>query len=81
SPAQLEADALVLACGRLTEPRIPEIEGLASFPGPIFHSARWRDDVDLTGARVAVIGSGASAVQLAPEIARRGARVTLFQRT
>ncbi|WP_308492005.1 flavin-containing monooxygenase [Microbacterium terrisoli] len=77
---QLEARALVLACGRLTEPRIPDIPGLSSFSGPLFHSARWDSAADLDGARVAVIGTGASAVQLVPELAKT-AQVTLFQRT
>lgn len=75
------ARSLVLACGRLTEPNVPAIAGLESFPGPLFHSARWDHDVDLTGARVAVVGTGASAVQLVPELARIAAHVTLFQRT
>jgi len=79
-PGEIEASALVLACGRLTEPQIPEIPGLESFPGPLFHSARWDHDVDLAGARVALVGTGASAVQLAPELARI-ADVTLFQRS
>ncbi|MDY0908331.1 NAD(P)/FAD-dependent oxidoreductase [Microbacterium sp. CFBP9034] len=75
------ADALVLACGRLTEPSIPEIPGLGTFTGPLFHSSRWDHRADLAGARVAVVGSGASAVQLTPELARTAAHVTLFQRT
>ena len=78
---EVVADNLILAAGRLTEPRIPEIPGLDAFPGPVFHSARWDHEVDLTGKRVAVVGTGASAVQLAPALARLGARVTLFQRT
>lgn len=78
---RIDARSLVLACGRLTEPLIPQIDGLASFPGPLFHSAHWDSGVDLDGARVAVVGTGASAVQLAPELSRRGAQVTLFQRT
>lgn len=77
----LVARSLVLACGRLTEPNVPAIAGLESFPGPLFHSARWDHDVDLTGKRVAVVGTGASAVQLVPELARTAAHVTLFQRT
>ncbi|WP_295840113.1 NAD(P)/FAD-dependent oxidoreductase [uncultured Microbacterium sp.] len=77
----LVARSLVLACGRLTEPHVPGIAGLESFPGPLFHSARWDHDVDLTGKRVAVVGTGASAVQLVPELARIAAHVTLFQRT
>ncbi|WP_150955166.1 flavin-containing monooxygenase [Microbacterium testaceum] len=78
---ELLARSLVLACGRLTEPFVPTITGLESFAGPLFHSARWNHDVDLTGTRVAVVGTGASAVQLVPELARRAAHVTLFQRT
>lgn len=77
----LRARSLVLACGRLTEPHVPAIPGLETFPGPLFHSARWDHDVDLTGARVAVVGTGASAVQLVPELARIAGHVTLFQRT
>jgi len=77
----LVARSLVLACGRLTEPHVPAIDGLESFEGPLFHSARWDHDVDLTGKRVAVVGTGASAVQLVPELARHAAHVTLFQRT
>lgn len=77
----VEADALVLACGRLTEPQIPAIPGLESFSGPLFHSARWDHETDLTDANVAVIGTGASAVQLVPELAERAGHVTLFQRT
>ncbi|MFC8680452.1 flavin-containing monooxygenase [Microbacterium ureisolvens] len=75
------ADVLVLACGRLTEPTIPRISGLEQFPGPLFHSARWDHDADLAGARVGVVGTGASAVQIVPELARTAAHVTLFQRT
>jgi cation diffusion facilitator CzcD-associated flavoprotein CzcO len=75
------ADALVLACGRLTEPSIPDIAGLGTFTGPLFHSARWDHDADLGGARVALVGSGASAVQLLPRLAATAAQVTLFQRT
>ncbi len=77
----LTADALVLACGRLTEPSIPEIPGLEQFAGPIFHSARWDHRADLEGAHVAVVGTGASAVQLVPRLAAVAGHVTLFQRT
>ena len=80
-PGRIEAGALVLACGRLTEPKVPDLPGLQSFPGPMFHSARWDHTAGIDGARVAVVGTGASAVQLVPELAARGARVTLFQRT
>ena len=75
------AETLVLACGRLTEPDVPAIPGLETFPGPIFHSARWDHDVQLAGRRVAVVGTGASAVQLVPQLARVAGAVTLFQRT
>ncbi len=81
SPAAIEAEVLVLACGRLTEPAIPEISGLETFPGPLFHSSRWDHDAELAGARVALVGTGASAVQVLPELARVAAHVTLFQRT
>ena len=76
----IEAEVLVLACGRLTEPRIPDIPGLAAFRGPVMHTARWDDAVELAGRRVAVIGTGASAVQIAPELARES-EVVVFQRT
>ncbi|WJL94525.1 NAD(P)/FAD-dependent oxidoreductase [Microbacterium sp. ET2] len=78
---EITAEALVLACGRLTEPLIPEVPGLETFPGPLFHSARWDHETDLAGLRVAVVGTGASAVQLVPELARIASHVTLFQRT
>ncbi|GGH48608.1 flavin-containing monooxygenase [Microbacterium album] len=77
----MEATHLVLACGRLTEPALPALPGLETFPGRAFHSARWDHDAPIDGARIAVVGTGASAVQLVPELARRGAEVTLFQRT
>jgi cation diffusion facilitator CzcD-associated flavoprotein CzcO len=72
---------LVSATGGLTEARIPRIAGLDEFGGPMWHSAAWRDDVDLRGLRVAVIGSAASAVQVVPEVARRAAEVVVFSRT
>ena len=78
---EIIADNLILAAGRLTEPKIPRIPGLDAFPGPVFHSARWDHDVELKNKNIAVVGTGASAIQLAPALARLGARVTLFQRT
>ena len=75
------ARVLVLACGRLADPYIPNIESLEGFTGELFHSARWDHDVDLVGKRVAVVGSGASAVQLMPRIAELAAHVTVFQRS
>jgi cation diffusion facilitator CzcD-associated flavoprotein CzcO len=75
------ADVLVSASGALSEPRVPDIDGLDSFQGTVFHSARWNHHADLTGKRVAVIGTGASAVQIIPEIARDAARLDVYQRT
>jgi cation diffusion facilitator CzcD-associated flavoprotein CzcO len=75
------ADVLVPAVGQLTVPAIPELEGLQSFRGPAFHTGSWCHDVDLTGKRVAVIGTGASAIQVVPAIAAHTAHVTVFQRT
>ncbi|WP_214367151.1 alpha/beta hydrolase fold domain-containing protein [Pseudonocardia sp. H11422] len=77
----LEADVLVSACGQLSRPAVPALPGLDRFAGPVFHSARWDHDVDLTGKRVAVIGTGASAVQFVPAIADRVGAVTVFQRS
>jgi len=77
----LTADAVVSAVGQLNRPHMPEIAGLDSFAGPAFHSARWRHDVDLAGKRVAVIGTGASAMQLIPEIAPEVGELLVFQRT
>jgi cation diffusion facilitator CzcD-associated flavoprotein CzcO len=76
-----QADALVLATGQLHQPSLPQIQGVEDFAGHSFHSARWDHDYDLAGKRVAVIGSGASAVQFVPEIAERVARLLIFQRT
>lgn len=75
------ADAVISAVGQLNRPKIPDIPGTSSFAGPAFHSAQWRSDVDLSGKRVAVIGTGASGIQLIPEIARSAASVAIFQRT
>ena len=77
----MEANAVVTAVGQLNRPRLPDIEGADSFAGPAFHSSRWRRDVDLTGKRVAVIGTGASAYQFVPEIAPKVVHLEVFQRT
>ena len=79
--APMLARHVVLATGPLNEPAIPELPGLDSFTGPSFHSSHWRHDVDLKGKRVAVVGTGASAVQFVPEIAADASHVTVFQRT
>lgn len=75
------ADLFVPACGQLTRPSIPSLPGLDGFEGTYFHSAEWNHDYDFTGKRVAVIGNGASAVQLVPEVAKDAAALTLFQRS
>jgi 4-hydroxyacetophenone monooxygenase len=77
----IRADAVISAVGQLNRPSFPAIEGRHSFAGPSFHSARWDHDVDLTGRRVAVIGTGASGIQLVPAIAGRVSRLEVFQRT
>ncbi|MEU3405840.1 NAD(P)/FAD-dependent oxidoreductase [Streptomyces sp. NPDC006670] len=81
SAGSFTADVVVSATGPLSDPKMPEIPGLDEFPGKVFHSARWDHDYDLTGKRVAVIGTGASAIQIVPAIAAKTARLTLFQRT
>ncbi|HTF51042.1 MAG TPA: NAD(P)/FAD-dependent oxidoreductase [Pseudonocardia sp.] len=75
------AAAVVLATGQLNQPAMPRIDGLDQFTGHTFHSARWDHDYDLRGKRVAVIGTGASAVQFVPEIAKQAAQLTVFQRS
>jgi cation diffusion facilitator CzcD-associated flavoprotein CzcO len=77
----LEADVVVSAIGMFNDLAWPDIEGLDSFAGTSFHSARWNWDHDLSGERVGVIGSAASAVQLVPEIVKTAGQVHLFQRT
>lgn len=76
-----EAEVLVSAVGMLTQPVWPEIEGIDQFESTMFHSARWDWSQDLSGKRVAVIGSAASAVQFVPEIRKTAEQVHLFQRT
>jgi 4-hydroxyacetophenone monooxygenase len=74
-------NAVCSAVGQLNRPHLPEIEGRERFAGPAFHSARWDHSVDLTGRRVGVIGTGASAAQFIPEVAERAEHVVVFQRT
>jgi cation diffusion facilitator CzcD-associated flavoprotein CzcO len=81
SAGALTADILVSAAGGLSEPKMPEIDGIDSFAGEIMHSARWDHSVDLTGKRVAVIGTGASAIQIVPEIAKVAGHLDVYQRT
>jgi cation diffusion facilitator CzcD-associated flavoprotein CzcO len=72
---------MINAGGVLTVPKLPDIDGVDSFAGPTIHTARWDHDQDLTGKRVAIIGTGASAVQVIPEIAPKVEHLTVFQRT
>ena len=81
SRGDLTADVVIAAAGPLSTPSTPDIPGLDTFPGEIFHSARWDHRADLAGQRVAVIGTGASAIQIVPAIQPVAARLTLFQRT
>jgi cation diffusion facilitator CzcD-associated flavoprotein CzcO len=77
----LTARVLVAAPGLLSEPALPLIPGIESFPGKLFHSARWDHEHDLAGERVALLGTGATAVQIAPRIQPQVERLTVFQRT
>ncbi len=77
----LKANALICATGQLNQPRLPDLDGVGAFEGPAFHSARWDPTLDLSEKRVAVIGTGASAMQFVPEVARQAREVIVFQRT
>jgi cation diffusion facilitator CzcD-associated flavoprotein CzcO len=81
SSGTLSADVVVSATGPLSDPKVPDIPGLESFPGRVFHSARWDHDYELRGKRVAMVGTGASAIQIVPAIQPEVARLVLFQRT
>ncbi len=81
SAGRYTADLLVSAVGGLSEPAVPSLPGLASFQGKVMHSARWDGGYSLAGKRVAVIGTGASAVQFVPRIQPQVERLLLFQRT
>ena len=78
---KLRAQFLISALGPLTEPVYPDLPGRQDFQGTQMHSARWDDSVDLTGKRVAVIGTGASAIQFVPEVAKQALHVDVYQRT
>ena len=75
------ADVLITACGQLSTPKYPDIDGLNLFEGPAFHTAKWRHDVDLAGKRVAVIGTGCSAAQVVPAIQPQVATLDVYQRS
>ncbi|MCP2295708.1 Predicted flavoprotein CzcO associated with the cation diffusion facilitator CzcD [Nocardia amikacinitolerans] len=79
--AQLDADILIPAVGQLSRPALPNLPGIDTFTGVAFHSAEWNHDVDLTGKRVACIGTGASAIQYIPRIQPKVEHLTLFQRS
>lgn len=81
SQGSYTASVLVMASGALSEPAMPRLNGLENFQGAAFHSARWNHDYDLTSRRVAVIGTGASAIQFVPEIQPKVAQLHIFQRT
>jgi cyclohexanone monooxygenase len=81
SAGPYHAGALVIGAGPLHEPIIPELPGLGSFDGQVFHSSHWPTDLDLDGRRVVVVGNGASAIQFVPQIQPRVARLTILQRT
>jgi cation diffusion facilitator CzcD-associated flavoprotein CzcO len=81
SDGPLRARVVVAGTGPLAEPRTPPLQGLEAFRGETFHSARWNHDYDLTGKRVAVIGTGASAIQIVPEVAKQAAHLDVYQRT
>ncbi len=81
SAGEHEADVLVTACGQLSVPKRPQIAGLADFSGPVFHTAEWRHDVPLEGRRVAIVGTGCSAIQVGPAIAAEVAQLDIYQRS
>lgn len=77
----LVSNAVISAVGQLNQPKLPDIDGIGTFKGPAFHSARWDHSADLDGKRVGVIGTGCSAIQFVPEIAPKVSHLTVFQRT
>ncbi len=81
SSGDVTAKTLVAAGGGLSEPRLPAIDGIETFGGALFHSARWDHSATVAGARVAVIGTGASAIQIVPEMQRVASHLDVYQRT
>ncbi|MGK8522350.1 flavin-containing monooxygenase [Nocardia asteroides] len=81
SKGSFTANTVVSAVGALCEPALPDIKGIGGFEGEIFHSARWNHEADLTGKRVAIIGTGASAIQIVPAIAGKVGHLDVYQRT
>ncbi|MGL4306857.1 MAG: flavin-containing monooxygenase [Mycobacteriaceae bacterium] len=78
---ELTATALVAATGALSTPKLPDVPGIESFQGRMFHSARWDHNCQLQGKKIAVVGTGASAIQFVPEIVDQAEHLTVFQRT
>jgi cation diffusion facilitator CzcD-associated flavoprotein CzcO len=81
SAGEHEADILLTACGQLSVPSVPPIAGLERFEGPSFHTAQWRHDVDLADKRVAVVGTGCSAIQVVPAIQPIAGELDVYQRS
>jgi cation diffusion facilitator CzcD-associated flavoprotein CzcO len=81
SAGAYEADILITACGQLSVAKVPAIPGLDSFDGPVFHTSQWRHDVELAGKRVAVVGTGCSAIQTVPAIQPLVEQVDVYQRS
>jgi len=81
SEETLDARFVISAVGSLNLPRMPAIPGMDSFEGRSFHSARWPDDLDITGSRFALVGAGATGFQIAPTIAEQVGHLSIFQRT
>lgn len=79
--SHVTAHALITATGQLNQPAYPPLEGIDAFHGPHFHSARWDHSIDLRGKTVAVVGTGASAIQFVPEVAKVAGKLMLFQRS
>ena len=82
---EITSTTLIVGAGALSEPKLPDIDGIDGFQGHLFHSAQWDHDVDLAGRRVAIIGTGASAIQIIPEVqrvlAQTGGHLDVYQRT
>ena len=81
SAGDVVAETVITGAGGLSAPKLPDIEGIDSFNGEVFHSARWNHDVDLAGKRVAVIGTGASSIQIVPALVDKVAHLDVYQRT
>ena len=78
---QLTGRYLLTATGFLSQPQMPDIDGIDTFSGRVLHTTAWEDGIDLAGSRAAIIGTGATAVQLIPEVARTARELTVYQRT